>query len=62
MAVVALDLAVRGTEVELGLLGVVEVLLLERLERRRVAPLAVALAEQMAVVRADVTAGVAAGA
>src|SRR3984885_9344235 len=60
VAVVALDVAMRGTQVELGLLGVIEVLRLERLERRRVAPLAIARAEQVTVVRADVAAGVAA--
>jgi len=49
---------VGGTEIEARLLRVIEVLLLERLERRRVTPLAVALVEEMAVVRARVAAAV----
>src|SRR5262249_25705273 len=60
VAVVTLDLAVRRAEVELRPLGVVEVLLLERLERRRVTPLARLQIVEVAFVHALVAADVAA--
>src|SRR5439155_23350089 len=58
VVVVALDLVVRRSEVEARVRGVVEVLLLERLERRRVAHLARLDPEQMPVVRTLVAAAV----
>src|ERR1043166_4082230 len=61
VALLALELAVRRAEVEPRALGVIEHLrVLERLEGRRVAPLARPRAEQMPGVRALVTARVAA--
>lgn len=54
VTVVTLDLTMRDSQVELGLLRVIKVLLLERFKRWRVALLALLAAKQVSVVRTDV--------
>lgn len=60
VAAVALELAMRRPQIELGLLRVVKVLLAQLFECWRVALLALVAVKQVPFVRADVTTGVAA--